>query len=78
LNEEEAQARAWLAKRQREHGKFKKVAEGRYFIKANTDLEKSEKPSVCSDVWTLSKSGRGDFEVAGVFTKSIGNSDGYS
>jgi hypothetical protein len=78
LDEQETQAWAWLAKRQKESGPFKKMAEGRYFIKANTDLPKSEKPFVCGDIWTLSESRNGDFIVDGMFTESNGNSNGDS
>ena len=78
LDDEEAHAWAWLAKRQMERGQFKIVAEGRYFIKANTDLSKSEKSSECSDVWTLRKAGNGEFQVDGLFTWSKSNSNGYS
>jgi hypothetical protein len=80
LDDDEVQARAWLAKRQKERGQFNKVAEGRYFIKANTDLHKSEKAYVCSDVWTLWKAWNGEFEVDGVFreTDSTNSSEGYS
>jgi len=66
LDEEETQALVWLGKLEEEHGHFKKVAEGKYIIKSNTDVKDPDGMSDLSDIWTLRKSEDGEFEVDGL------------
>ena len=70
MEDEEPQARAWLAIRQKERGQLKKVAEGIYLIKSNFALGKTQETSEASDVWTLWKLENGEFQVDGEFKAS--------
>jgi len=70
LQDEEPQARAWLAIRQKERGQLKKLAEGIYLIKSNFALGKSQETSEASDEWTLWKLENGEFQVDGEFKAS--------
>lgn len=58
----EAQARAWLAERRKEHPDLKQVAKGRHLI---LDSDPADETTAACDMWTLWKSQDDEFEVNG-------------
>jgi hypothetical protein len=75
IGKDEAQARAWLAERRKEHPDLKPVAEGRHLILLPDDAEKA---FASCDAWTLWKSRDGEFEVFGELRESDCDSEADS
>jgi hypothetical protein len=65
--DDEAAIRAWLAVKQRERGKFTKVAEGAYVIQTSPALGSSLQATQTADVWILSKLESGQYLAEGNF-----------